>query len=88
MSELLFWIVVGVVAGWLAKTIVPAEAPRGVVSDFVVGIVGAVTGGFLLNGFMGHGYGGWLGTTAVAFVGAVVFLSIVRLLNLGRLARK
>lgn len=88
MGELLFWILVGVVAGWLAKTVVPGEAPRGVVSDFVVGIVGAVTGGFLLNGFMGRGYGGWLGTTAVAFVGAVVFLSIVRLVNVGGLEKK
>lgn len=78
MENILFWIIVGIVAGWLAKTVVPGEGPRGIVGDFIVGIVGAVTGGFLFNTLVGYSYGGWLGSIGVAFVGAIVFLFLLR----------
>lgn len=81
MENILFWIIVGVVAGWLAKMVVPGEGPGGLVGDFIVGIVGAVTGGFLFNSLMGHSYGGWVGSTGVAFVGAVVMLAVLRALH-------
>ncbi len=85
MDNLLFWIVVGIAAGWLAKSVVPGQGPGGIIGDFVVGIVGAVTGGFLFNTVVGHSYGGLAGSIAVAFVGAVVFLALVRAFNRGRI---
>lgn len=81
MDNILYLIVVGIVAGWLAKSVVPGEAPGGLISDFVVGIVGAVTGGYLFNTFLGHTYGGLLGSIGVAFVGAVVFLYLLRAIS-------
>ncbi len=81
---MLFWIVVGVVAGWLAKLAVPGEAPGGIIGDFVVGIVGAVAGGYLFNTFIGHSYGGLAGSIGVAFVGACVLLLILRSLGSGK----
>lgn len=75
---MLFWIVVGVVAGWLAKLAVPGEAPGGIIGDFVIGIVGAVMGGYLFNTFVGHSYGGLAGSIGVAFVGACVLLLLLR----------
>ncbi len=72
------WIVVGLIAGWLAKMITPAGY-GGFWGDLLVGIVGAFVGGFLFNAF-GH-----VGTTGVnihsilvATVGAVVFLWIYK----------
>lgn len=73
-----FWIIVGIVAGFLAKSVVPGEGPGGVLGDLIVGILGAFIGGWLFINFLGHSYKGWMGSTAVAFVGAVVLLVVLR----------
>lgn len=78
MDNILYWIVVGVAAGWLAKMVVPGSAPGGIIGDFVVGIVGAVAGGYIFDKLLGHSSYGLLGSIGVAFVGAVVLLSILR----------
>ena len=84
---ILAWIVVGVIAGWLGKMVVPGEGPGGVIGDLVVGIVGAVIGGWIWN-YFGHvgATGINLPSILVAFVGAVVLLLIVRLFTRGRAA--
>ena len=73
-----FWIIVGVVAGLLAKMVVPGEGPGGILGDLIVGILGAFIGGWLFMNFLGHSYKGWIGSTAVAFVGAIVLLFVLR----------
>jgi uncharacterized membrane protein YeaQ/YmgE (transglycosylase-associated protein family) len=78
MDHLIFWIVVGIIAGFLAKSVVPGEGPGGIVGDLIVGVVGAFAGGWLFNTFLGRSYGGWVGSTLVAFVGAVVLLLVLR----------
>jgi uncharacterized membrane protein YeaQ/YmgE (transglycosylase-associated protein family) len=82
---ILAWIVVGVIAGWLAKMVVPGQGPGGVIGDMVVGIVGAIIGGWIWN-YFGHvgATGINLPSILVAFVGAVVLLLIVRLFTSGR----
>jgi uncharacterized membrane protein YeaQ/YmgE (transglycosylase-associated protein family) len=78
--SVLAWIVVGIIAGFLAKSVVPGEAPGGVLGDLVVGIVGALIGGWLFNSFGNPGVSGLnLWSIVVAFVGGVVLLLIVRL---------
>ena len=84
MEHLIFWIIVGIVAGLLAKMVVPSDAPSGILGDLVIGIVGAFVGGFLFNLVLGHSYQGWVGSTCVAFVGAVVLLGVIRMLRLRR----
>jgi uncharacterized membrane protein YeaQ/YmgE (transglycosylase-associated protein family) len=80
--SILGWLVVGLVAGFLAKSVVPGEGPGGIIGDIIVGIVGAFVGGFLFN-FFGHtgmdGFSLW--SVLVAFVGAVVLLFILRALT-------
>lgn len=80
--SILAWIVVGLVAGWLAKMVVPGEGPGGIIGDLLTGIVGAFIGGWLFTYF---GHTGLTGLTfysiMVAFVGAVVLLFILRLLT-------
>jgi uncharacterized membrane protein YeaQ/YmgE (transglycosylase-associated protein family) len=79
--EVLIWIVVGIIAGFLAKAVVPGEGPGGILGDLVVGIVGALIGGWIFNAFGNVGVTGLnLWSILVAFVGGVVLLLIVRLI--------
>ncbi len=84
--EILFWLVVGVIAGALAKAVVPGEGPGGVLGDLVIGIVGAFLGGWLFRQFGSAGAQtyNWLWSILVAFVGAVVLLFVLRALTRSR----
>jgi uncharacterized membrane protein YeaQ/YmgE (transglycosylase-associated protein family) len=83
---LLLWIVVGLVAGFLASHFVKGGG-YGLIGDLVVGLIGAVVGGFLL-GFFVHTTVGLLGSIIVAFIGAVILLFIVRSMSGGRRTRR
>ena len=78
--SLVYWIVVGLIAGWLAGTVMKGGG-YGVVVDIVLGILGGIVGGWVF-GLLGVGAGsGLLGSIFVAFVGAVILVSITRLLK-------
>ena len=79
MTNLVVWIIVGLVAGYLASKVLRGRG-MGLVADIVVGLVGAALGGFLA-GLAGIGFGGLLGEVIVAFVGAVILLLLLRLLS-------
>lgn len=70
------WIVVGLVAGWLAEQLTGRE--DSLLANLVIGIIGALVGGFLFGRLLGLQYneGLNLGTIAIATAGAVVFLWI------------
>ncbi len=79
---ILAWIVLGLIVGLLAKAAVPGEGPGGIAGDIVVGIVGALLGGWLFRQFGHAGVTGFdLYSLAVAFVGAVVLLTVLRLFS-------
>ena len=78
--NVIWFLVVGVVAGWLAGTLVKGGG-FGLVGDRVVGIVGAFLGGFLFSTFGVSLGGGLVGSIIVATVGAVVLLFLVRLVK-------
>jgi uncharacterized membrane protein YeaQ/YmgE (transglycosylase-associated protein family) len=73
------WLVVGLIAGWLAGMVMKGGG-YGVVGDIVIGIVGAFVGGFVFSLITGGGTAGFWGSIAVAFVGAVILIAIVRAL--------
>lgn len=73
---LIAWIVVGLVAGWLAGVVMKGGG-FGLVGDLIVGLVGALLGGFLA-GFIFQGSVGLLGSIVVAFFGAVILVAILR----------
>jgi len=80
--SILAWIVVGIVAGFLAKAVVPGEGPGGIVGDLIVGVVGAIIGGWIMHSFGDAGATGLnLWTIFVAFLGAVVLLFVLRALT-------
>jgi uncharacterized membrane protein YeaQ/YmgE (transglycosylase-associated protein family) len=78
--SILAWLVVGVIAGFLAKYAVPGEGPGGILGDLIVGIVGAIIGGWVFNSF-GHSAASGINlySILVAFIGAVILLFVLRL---------
>ncbi len=82
---LLVWVIVGLVAGFLASRFVKGGG-YGLIGDLIVGLLGAIVGGFLIGYFI-QGSVGLLGTIVVAFIGAVILLFIVRSVG-GRRARR
>jgi len=80
LNALLIWIVVGLIAGWLASAVVGGG--YGLVGDIVVGVVGSFIGGFIFHRLgIAVPLRGLPGTILVAFVGAVVLLVILRLIR-------
>ena len=77
--NLLWEILIGIVAGWLAGQIVKGRG-MGVIVDLIVGIIGALLGGWLF-GLLGMASSGLIGQLVVATVGAVVLLLLVRLVK-------
>jgi uncharacterized membrane protein YeaQ/YmgE (transglycosylase-associated protein family) len=80
VGGLIWWILVGLIAGWLAGKVMKGSG-FGVLMDIVVGIVGAIVGGWIFGRLGGFPFGGTLGTIVVAFAGAVIFLWLVRLIK-------
>jgi uncharacterized membrane protein YeaQ/YmgE (transglycosylase-associated protein family) len=76
------WIVVGIIAGWLAKFVVPGAGPGGVLGDLIIGIIGAVLGGWIWN-YFGHvgATGINIPSLIVALVGSVILLFVARALT-------
>lgn len=83
LETFLLWIAIGLIAGWLASAVVGGG--YGVIGDIVVGIVGAFLGGFIFRATgTAAPFGGLAGTIFVAFIGAIVLLLLLRLVNRAR----
>jgi uncharacterized membrane protein YeaQ/YmgE (transglycosylase-associated protein family) len=77
MTNLIVWMIVGLIAGYLASTVLSGRGMGIVAADIVIGLLGAVLGGFL-PGIAGIAVGGFVGEVLVAFVGAVILLLLFR----------
>ena len=78
--ELLAFLVLGGIAGWIASLIMGTDASQGIFLNVVVGVVGAFIGGMLFNAFGNAGVTGFnIYSLVVSVLGAVVLLFIVRL---------
>jgi len=76
----LYWLIVGLIAGWLAGQVMKGGG-YGALVDIVLGIVGAVVGGWIF-GIVGIWPGGGIiGSIIVAFVGAVILIWLSRVLK-------
>ena len=83
--SVLAWIVVGLIAGWLAKMISPGPEQAGLLATLLIGVIGAVVGGWLFNAFGRAGASGIdVYSVIVATLGAVVFLFIWKAIRGGR----
>jgi uncharacterized membrane protein YeaQ/YmgE (transglycosylase-associated protein family) len=79
LMSFIWWIIVGLIAGWAAGKIMRGSG-YGPLMDIVLGIVGAVVGGWLL-GALGIHAGGLIGTIVVAIVGAIFLIWLSRLIK-------
>jgi len=70
--DFLGWLVVGFIAGWLSGMVVPGRSARGCLPNILVGVLGAIVGGYLARELRLGDPSGFLGAVVVAFVGAVV----------------
>ena len=82
LVNILVWIIIGGLAGWIASMIMGRDAQMGAVANIVVGIIGALIGGFIMNQFGQAGATGFnLYSLLVDILGAVVLLFIVSLVQ-------
>ena len=81
----IIWLVIGGVLGWIASMIMKTDAQQGVILNVVVGIVGALLGGWLLSPLLGAGTINSndfsVAGLAVSLLGAVILLAIVNLIR-------
>lgn len=80
MDGLLYWILVGLIAGWLAGVVMRGGG-YGIIVDIVLGMLGAIVGGWIFSTLGIGAGGGLLGSIIVAFIGAVVLVAITRALK-------
>jgi uncharacterized membrane protein YeaQ/YmgE (transglycosylase-associated protein family) len=77
---ILWWIIVGLIAGWITGKIMKGSG-FGALIDIVVGIIGAIAGGFIMRAVGFAGSGGMIYTIFVAVIGAVILTLLVRLIK-------
>jgi len=80
---LIAWLVVGLIAGWLAGQFMRGGG-YGLVGDIVVGVIGAFIGGFVFSLLLPGSSVGLIGSIIVAFIGAVILVVILRAVSGGR----
>ena len=85
--NLILWIVIGGVIGWLASLVMKTDRQQGIFLNIVVGVIGALLGGWVLAPFFGTGTINQsdfsIGSLLISFLGAVILLAIVNLLRSG-----
>lgn len=79
---IILWIIFGALVGWVASLIMKTDPEQGAMLNIVVGIVGAVLGGWLMSVVGESGVGGFnLYSFLVALLGACVLIAIVKALR-------
>jgi len=79
---LIAWLVVGLIAGWLAGQFMRGGG-YGIVGDIVLGIIGAFIGGFVFSIVLPGSSVGLIGSIVVAFIGAIILIALARAFSRG-----
>lgn len=87
MINFIVWLIIGGVIGWLASLVMRTDAAQGIVLNVIVGIVGAMLGGWLISPLLGaptinQGDFSVMGLV-VSFIGALILLAVVNLIRRG-----
>lgn len=75
------YIIIGGLAGWIASKIMGTDAQQGILLNIVVGIVGALIGGFILSFVFQTQTWGWILTFFAALLGSVILLWLIKLVR-------
>src|SRR5262245_19486719 len=85
MINFIIWLVIGGIIGWVASLVMRTDAKQGIVLNVLVGIVGAMLGGWLLSPLCGAGsinHGDFsMGGLIISFLGALILLAVVNLIR-------
>jgi uncharacterized membrane protein YeaQ/YmgE (transglycosylase-associated protein family) len=86
MGAIIGWIIFGAIAGAIAKLLMPGKDPGGIIVTILLGIAGALVGGFIGHAIWGSpGVNSWsIGSFALAIAGAILLLILYRALTGGR----
>jgi uncharacterized membrane protein YeaQ/YmgE (transglycosylase-associated protein family) len=80
--NILLWLILGLLAGWIASMIMGTNSQQGMLMDIVLGVVGAFVGGFLMNLFGAPGVSGFnMYSIVVAVLGSVALIWLGRALR-------
>ena len=81
---LIAWIIIGIIAGWITGKLMSGEG-YGAIMDMIVGLLGALAGGFIMSHVFGAAStGGWIYSIIVAVIGAVILTFLLRLITGGK----
>jgi len=84
---IVIWLVIGGIVGWLASIVMKRDGQQGILLNVIVGIVGALLGGFLISPLVGVGTINSgsisIGSILVSLIGAIILLAIVNLFKRG-----
>lgn len=84
MLDIIVWILFGALAGWIASMIMKTNEEQGALGNIVVGILGAIIGGFLYRTLTGNEVDGFnIANLLIAIGGAVILLAIVKAFRRG-----
>ena len=87
MINFIIWLIVGGIIGWLASLVMRTDAKQGIFLNVVVGIVGAMLGGWLISTLIGGASineGDFsVSGLVISFIGAVILLAVVNLIRRG-----
>jgi len=75
------WLIVGFLAGWLSGLVVPGRSARGCLPNILIGVLGALVGGYLARELGIGDPSGFVGAVVVAFLGAVVVRFVLGLID-------
>lgn len=80
--NIIVWIIFGAIAGWLASKIMGTDDEQGAIANIVVGILGAVAGGFIMEAVGSSGVTGFnIRSFLVAILGSVILLGIYKMVR-------
>jgi uncharacterized membrane protein YeaQ/YmgE (transglycosylase-associated protein family) len=86
MINLIIWLVAGAAIGWIASMVMHTNAQQGTILNIVVGVIGAMIGGFLFGSSTINQNVFNVTALLVSLVGAVVLLAVVNLVQRGRVS--
>jgi uncharacterized membrane protein YeaQ/YmgE (transglycosylase-associated protein family) len=83
VTGLLIWLVIGLIAGFVASRLMGGGG-YGIVGDIIVGLIGAVLGGLLMNLLIPDANFGFIGSIIVAIIGACILIALLHFVTRGR----